>query len=219
MTNLQMIYKPRLQLALDQPLSDGLAILDSVHSFVNIIEIGTPLIFQEGMHAVKVLREAYPKHQILGDLKIMDAGALEADIAFNVGADIVTVLALASDKTILSAVGSAKVKQKQVMADMIQVENLVERAKQILKLGVNILCVHTAYDLQSSVETPYKDLQLLRNEFPEAKIAIAGGVTLEKLDAILPFEPDTVVVGGAICNAANPSKTAKAIQEKLSATK
>lgn len=214
-----MLTKPSLQLALDQSLPVGSTVLESVHPYIDTIEVGTPLIFQEGIKAVQVLREGYPKHQILADLKIMDAGELEAEIAFNAGADIVTIIALASDETIQGAVKSARAKQKRVMADMIQVPNLVERAEQLFQLGVDTVCVHTAYDLQSSVATPYKDLQLLRNAFPEAGLAIAGGVALEKLDAILPFKPNTVVVGGAICNAVDPVETAQAIQERLGKAK
>ena len=42
-----------LQVALDRELSAALEILEKASAFVDIIEIGTPLIFREGMHAVR----------------------------------------------------------------------------------------------------------------------------------------------------------------------
>ncbi len=207
--------QPQLQLALDDSVENGLKVLQDVHLFIDIIEVGTPLIYQEGMFGVDAIRKQYPNHLLLADLKIMDAGALEADIAFQAGADIVTVLGLASDSTIQGVVKSAAEYGKKVMVDMIQVVNIVERAKKLLNLSVDILCLHTAYDLQATVETPYKDLELLRNTLPHAALAIAGGVTLEKVDTILEHQPSIVVVGGGICKADNPYEISKAIQEKL----
>ncbi len=210
-----MSFLPQLQLALDLPIADSFAVLEAVHAYIDIIEVGTPLIYREGMSVVRSLRAAYPEHKIVADLKIMDAGALEADIAFDAGADVVTVLALAADKTIEAAVMSAKSKGKSIMVDMIQVPNLVERAEGLGSLGVNHLCVHTAYDLQAVVATPYEALQVLREAFRDNKLAIAGGVNLKNLATILPFKPDTIIVGGAICNAENPAEVAKAMHEKI----
>ena len=50
----------QLQLALDGTLANGLHILQQVHSYVDIIEVGTPLIFREGMNAVRVIHDLYP---------------------------------------------------------------------------------------------------------------------------------------------------------------
>ena len=49
---------------------------------------------------------------------------MEASLAFQAGVDIVTVLGLAPDSTILGALESARTYQKQVMLDMMQVQDL-----------------------------------------------------------------------------------------------
>lgn len=213
-----MSFLPQLQLALDLPMTDSFAVLEAVHEYIDSIEVGTPLVYQEGMQVVRSLRAAYPEHRLVVDLKIMDAGALEADIAFEAGADVVTVLALASDKTIQGAIKSAKAKAKSVMVDMIQVPNLLERAESLVSLGVEHLCVHTAYDLQAVVATPYQALQVLRERFATTHLGIAGGVNLSNLDAILPFKPNSIIVGSAISKAENPAEVAKAMHEKLRKT-
>ena len=173
-----------LQLALDGDMSSALDILERVHPFIDIAEVGTPLVFREGVNAVRQIRAAFPKLTLVADLKIMDAGEAEADIAFSVGADRVTVMALASDATITGALTSARRHQKQVMIDMMQVTDPLARAKQLLALGCDLLCLHTAHDLQSAQASPYAQLAQLRAALPAAGLAIAGGVKLLTLDHI-----------------------------------
>jgi 3-hexulose-6-phosphate synthase len=205
----------KLQIALDGDYLSTLAILSQVDAFIDIAEIGTPLIYREGMRAVRHIRETYPDLMLLADLKIMDAGEEEAQIAFEAGADIVTVLGVTNNSTIRGAVKSAQKHQGQLMVDMMQVDNPIERSRQLLEMGCDILCVHTAYDLQSSQESPYLELQKLREHLPTFKLAIAGGVNLSKLDDILPYSPDIIVVGGAITGADNPADTARQLYERI----
>ncbi len=205
----------KLQVALDGDLESALAILAEVHPFIDIVEIGTPLIYREGMRAVRQIREIYPNLLLLADLKIMDAGEEEAHIAFEAGADIVTVLGVTNDSTIRGAVTSARQHQGQIMVDMMQVANKVERATQLLKMGCDVLCVHTAFDLQSTHESPYLELQELKEHLSSAKLAIAGGVNLAKLDDILPYQPDIIVVGGSITNSDHPAENARQLYERI----
>ena len=125
-----------LQLALDGELNQAVAILEQAHSFIDIAEVGTPLVFREGMAAVHCLRAAYPQLRLVADLKIMDAGEAEANIAFSAGADFVTVMAVASDATIQGAVKSAREEGKQVMVDMMQVDDPAQRACQLFGSGL-----------------------------------------------------------------------------------
>ncbi|HYE99950.1 MAG TPA: orotidine 5'-phosphate decarboxylase / HUMPS family protein, partial [Planctomycetota bacterium] len=70
--------KPRVQLSLDlQTLQDALPTAEiAVKAGVDWLEVGTPLILGEGLHAVRALHERYPNHPIIADLKTMDAGYL-----------------------------------------------------------------------------------------------------------------------------------------------
>jgi 3-hexulose-6-phosphate synthase len=205
----------KLQMALDGDWTDSRAVLAQVHQHIDIAEIGTPLIFREGMNTVRFLRAAYPHLALLADLKIMDGGEHEAAIAFEAGADLVTVLGGAHDNTVRGAVAAARRFGKQIMVDMLQVSQLVERARELLTLGVDYLCVHTAYDLQHSGETPLADLQALRTALPNAPLAAAGGIKLETLGAVLACQPQIVVVGGAITRAAQPAEVAGVLRERI----
>lgn len=206
---------PKLQIALDGDLPSTLTILSQVRPYIDIAEIGTPLIYREGMLAVRQIRATYPDLMLLADLKIMDAGEEEATIAFEAGANIVTVLGVTNDNTIQGAVNSARQHKGQLMVDMMQVDNMIDRSVQLLDRGCDVLCVHTAYDLQSSHESPYVELQGLRKHLPSARLAIAGGVNFSKLDDILPYDPDIIVVGGAITQADNPATNAQQLYERI----
>ena len=206
-----------LQLAFDGELNQAVAILEQAHSFIDIAEVGTPLVFREGMAAVHCLRAAYPQLRLVADLKIMDAGEAEANIAFSAGADVVTVMAVASDATIQGAVKSAHEGGKQVMVDMMQVDDSAQRACQLLDLGCDLLCLHTAHDLQAAQGSPFAQLAQLREALPDVQLAIAGGVKLPTLEQILPLAPQVIIVGSAITGAANPRWAAQQFQERIQA--
>jgi len=93
----------KLQVAFDIQNSDEVHKLVEINGdLIDIVEIGTPLIMKEGLKSVQKIKKEYPNQTVLADLKIMDAGLLEAQIGFDAGADIVTVLGLASKKTLTS---------------------------------------------------------------------------------------------------------------------
>lgn len=115
----------------------------------------------------------------------MDAGEYEADKCFEAGADIVTVLGVSNDETIKGVVSSSKRHNGKVMADMIAVKDLVERTKQIDKMGVDYICVHTAFDIQGLGNDPLEELKIVNNVINNAKSAVAGGVKLETINDIV----------------------------------
>ena len=66
----------KLQIALDfLELEDALRIAREVIDYIDIVEIGTPLILREGLKAVREAKKNFPQKIILADLKIADAGA------------------------------------------------------------------------------------------------------------------------------------------------
>ncbi len=203
----------RIQLALDGPLDAVLPVLAQVHPYVDIVEAGTPLIYREGLHALRHLRQIAPDRLLMADLKIMDAGQLEADLAFEAGADMVTVLGVANDATVRGAAASARAYGKLLVADMMQVADVAGRGRELLVMGCDYLCVHSSFDARAA--SPLHNLEVLRAELPDAPLAVAGGVGVHNLDAIRPLSPAIVVVGGSITAASDPAAAAQAIREML----
>ncbi|MDE2776447.1 MAG: orotidine 5'-phosphate decarboxylase [Chloroflexota bacterium] len=205
----------RLQIALDGELASALEILAAAQPYIDVAEVGTPLVFREGMGAVRRIRDLYPQLTLVADLKIMDAGEAEADIAFGAGADIVTVMAVAADATIAGALSSARKRGKQVMVDMMQVAEPGARARELAALGCDLLCLHTAHDQQAALGSPFADLAALKEALPRTALAIAGGVQLPALKQILPLKPQMIIVGSAIAGAADPRAIAKQFHERI----
>ena len=108
----------KLQVAIDLLTTEAaLELAGKVAEHVDIIELGTPLIKAEGLSVITAVKNAHPEKIVFADLKTMDAGELEADIAFKAGADLVTVLGSADDSTIAGAVKAAKAHNKGVVVD------------------------------------------------------------------------------------------------------
>lgn len=140
----------KLQVAVDLlTTADALTLTNKVAPYVDIIELGTPLIKAEGLRAISAIKAAHPDKEVFADLKTADAGFLEADIAFTAGADIVTVLGSAGDATIKGAVEAGQKHGKKVVADLIGVVNRVERAREVVKLGVSFVEIHAGLDEQA----------------------------------------------------------------------
>ena len=112
---------------------DALALAGKVAAHVDIIELGTPLIKAAGLSAITAIKAAHPDKIVFADLKTMDAGELEADIAFSAGADLVTVLGVAGDSTIAGAVKAAQKHGKGIVVDLIGVADKSARARDAFR--------------------------------------------------------------------------------------
>lgn len=204
----------KLQLALDMfPIEEAAALARQVGDQVDIIEVGTPFIVKEGMAAVRAICEACPGKTVLADVKIMDGGKPEATYAFEAGAGIVTVLAVAEDETIRNVVQVAKQYGRQVMADMIAVRDFEKRAVEVDSFEVDYICVHTAFDVQHTGQSPLEELKVLQSVIRNAKPAVAGGIKMETLAETVALAPEIIVVGGAISGAPDPAEAARKMCE------
>jgi 3-hexulose-6-phosphate synthase len=206
----------QLQLALDLvDIPGAIEVVKAVEPYVDIVEIGTPIVINEGLHAVKALKEAYPGMTVLADLKVMDAGGYEVMKASEAGADIITVLGVSSDSTISGAVEEARKQGKKVMVDMINVVDIAARAAEIDALGVDYICVHSGYDHQAEGKNSFEDLATIKNVVKQAKTAVAGGIKLDTLPEAIKANPDLVIVGGGITGAADMAAAASAMQKLI----
>ncbi len=205
-----------LQLALDLVnIPEAIELVKEVEDHIDIVEIGTPVVLNEGLHAVKAVKEAFPNLKVLADLKIMDAAGYEVMKASEAGADIVTILGTAEDMSIKGAVEEAKKQGKKILVDMIAVKDLAGRAKEVDAMGVDYICVHTGYDLQAVGKNSFEDLQTIKGVVKHAKTAIAGGIKLDTLPEVIKVQPDLVIVGGGITGQADKKAAAAKMQQMI----
>lgn len=200
----------KLQLAIDLlNKEDAVKLAQEVEEFVDIVEIGTPIVINEGLPSVKLMRESVNDAQVLADLKIMDAAGYEVSQAVDFGADIVTILGVAEDSSIKSAIEEAHKNGKELLVDMIAVQNLEKRAIELDEMGADYIAVHTGYDLQAEGQSPLESLRTVKSVIKNSKVAVAGGIKPETIKSVADENPDLIIVGGGIANAENPREAAK----------
>ncbi|MCG7341587.1 3-hexulose-6-phosphate synthase [Staphylococcus auricularis] len=199
-----------LQLAIDLLNKEEAAELaNKVKDYVDIVEIGTPIVINEGLPAVQHLNDNIDGVKVLADLKIMDAADYEVSQAVKFGADVVTILGVAEDASIKAAVEEAHKNGKELLVDMIAVQDLETRAKELDEMGADYIAVHTGYDLQAQGVSPLDSLKTVKSVIKNSKVAVAGGIKPDTIEEVAAKNPDLVIVGGGIANADDPVEAAK----------
>jgi len=207
---------PVLQVALDViQLRRALEIAkEAVEGGADWIEAGTPLIKSEGMNAIRALRKEFPKRKIVADLKTMDVGGVEVEMAAKSGADVVIVLGVSSNTTIKDAIRAARNFGCEIMVDLINHPSPVKRAKEVESMGADYICVHIGVDAQMLGRNP---LDILREVSSAANIpiAVAGGINEESAAEMVENGAEIIIVGGAITKAPSAKEAARRIKEAI----
>src|SRR6266702_1400531 len=167
--------EPVLQVALDHMHLKRalLAATEATEGGADWLEAGTPLIKSEGIEVVRQLKKSFAGNTIVADLKTMDTGAFEVEIAVKAGADGVTVMGVSDDATILEAVKAARRYGAKIMVDLMRVADKPMRAKELEALGVDYLNMHVSIDEQMIAQSPLQELKAV------ASIVIVGGAIIK----------------------------------------
>ncbi|CEG12832.1 3-hexulose-6-phosphate synthase [groundwater metagenome] len=207
--------KAKLQLALDfVELERAINIAKEAENFVDIIEVGTPLIKSEGMNAVRKFRKDFPDKEICADMKTMDAGRTEVEMAAKAGADIVGILGASDYSMLFECLKAGRNYGCKIMVDMLNVENLMEKAKKIQEFAPEAyICVHLGIDQQM------KGMKISREVEKLAKaginnIAVAGGINSENVGELAKF-CTLIIVGAAITKSRNVAESAGKLKEAI----
>lgn len=203
----------KIQIALDlTSLEDARAIMKDVYGYIDIVEIGM-LFSYVGYEGYHVLKQEFPNVEYLIDQKVTDGGYFCTLEAAKHGAQYITVVGATDIETVASAMKASKETGVKVVIDMLGVENLYEKTKQLDDLGVHYINIHTPADLQAQGKTPFENLRLLNSIIKNSKVAVAGGINTENIINILPYHPDIVIIGGALIKSENRREYAKKLKK------
>jgi len=209
--------RPVLQVALDLmhlKRAETIAV-EAVIGGADWIEVGTPLLKSEGMDAVRAMRRLFPGKTVVADMKTMDVGGAEVEMAAKAGADVISVLGMADDGTIGEAVLTARQYGAKVMVDLIGADDVVARAKRAEGLGASYICLHVGVDEQMKANAPpMSALRALASEL-NVPIAAAGGLTAVTAKAAVEAGASIIVIGGAIIKAEDVTTAAQTMKRAI----
>ncbi|MEA3255803.1 MAG: 3-hexulose-6-phosphate synthase [Candidatus Altiarchaeota archaeon] len=208
--------KPVLQVALDfLNLKRAVKVAEeSVAGGVDWIEVGTPLIKSEGLDSVREIKRLFPDHKIVADMKVMDTGRMEVEAAAKAGADIAIVLGVADDGTIREAVEAGRNYGCGIMVDLMDVKDMVKRAKEVESLGVDYVCIHLGIDQQMTGLDVISGLSKVSREI-NISLAVAGGINSETAVKAVNSGARVIIVGGAITKAGDAEEATRLIKNSI----
>src|SRR3972149_9588746 len=159
---------PYLQISLDNPdLEKAKKVIAQLPGSDRIIiEVGTPLIKRYGTRVMNDLRQTSKDAFMVADLKTLDVGKVEVDIAYEDTADAVVASGLAPPETLDAFVHEAKRLGIYGIVDMLNVEDPVGKLKQ-LKEFPDVVILHRGIDQESGRTSGLERIKMLRQSFRE----------------------------------------------------
>jgi bifunctional enzyme Fae/Hps len=205
---------PYLQVALDNPnIESILRVVSGIPNNDNIIlEAGTPLIKRYGVGVIKKIREASKDSFIIADLKTMDVGKVEVDMAFDETANAVCCAGAASSATIDDFVYEARRMGVYSFLDVMQVDDPVAKLKGLKRLPDGVI-IHRAIDVeQRGVEYGWSVIPKIREVFTDKRllISVAGGIRPNTAQIALDAGADILIVGRYITQSRDVERSVRA---------
>ena len=189
---------PYLQISLDAPSVENAKkiIAQLPGSDRIIVEVGTPLIKRYGTRVISELRKDAKDTFMVADLKTLDVGKVEADIAYEDTADAVVAAGLAPPETLDAFTHEAKRLGIYAVIDMLNVEDVLGKL-QSLKEFPDVVILHRGIDQETGRSSGLERIQIIRQAFPNKKylIAVAGGIVPETAKEALDKGADILIVG------------------------
>jgi 3-dehydro-L-gulonate-6-phosphate decarboxylase len=203
---------PQLQIALDYiSLPPALVMAALVAPEVDIIEIGTPLCKAAGIDAIHAIREICPDKLILADFKTPDVGGLEAAMAFDAGADMITVIGGAAIATVEQAYAVSREYGKEMLMELTGVRDILARATEWRQIGIDRIVYHREWDAQSAGrEWSEEDKIIIRQLIDMGyKVTVTGGLTIDLLPFFADLPASVLICGRGIREDPDPRGAAR----------
>lgn len=213
--------KPKIQLALDlTDLNEAIRVAEEAYSEVDIIEVGTVLAIESGLDSVRKLREKIPNAKILADIRIIKAGGKLSKMAFEAGADIVTIISDATKETFEAVINEKKkFTDKDVLIE-INDSYTDEMLNYWKKSGLTHIIYHRGSEITTTNdewnEQDFNEIKRLNKE--GFKVYVTGGIGLEEIKLFEKTPVECFIIGRTIAQSEDVKKKAKEFKEKINNT-
>lgn len=194
-------------------LADALAIAKTVAPFGDILEVGTLLLYSEGVKAVSAFKKEFPDKKIFVDTKISDRAEEVVSLFCKSGADIISVLAGTSNETITAATQAAHQCNVKIALDLIDAYSMGQSARDAETLDVDQILFHRSHE-DGHVSAILDEWDNVRGN-SKLPIYASGRIQRGNIEKLLPLKPQGVIIGRAIVNAKDPAAEAQFFYELL----
>jgi len=184
---------------------------------VQWLEAGHVLIKAVGVQIVTKLKERHPQCVVIADMKTMDMGAEEAEVAARAGADLVMVCGAASDGVVEAAVSTARKHGVRITCSLMGVRDQFSRATQLDRMGVDFILAHRGIDDTFDWFSPDR-MEVLKQLAANIKtpLAIGGGINEANFPLVKELGFSVIISGRGITEADDPGQAAKHLPESAS---
>lgn len=207
---------PYLQIALDIPdLRRNKKIIASLPKSDRIIlEMGTPLIKRYGTKVISEMREDARDLFFVADLKTLDVGKVEVDLAYEETADAVVAVGLAPVETLNAFIHEAKRLGIYAVVDLLNMQDPIRKLR-MLKEFPDIVILHRGIDQETGRTLGLELIEELRQAFEDRKflIAVAGGIVPETAKEALQKGADILIVGRFVTQSKDVERAARELLE------
>ncbi len=209
---------PYLQIALDIPdLERTKRIISEVPRSDRVIyEAGTPLIKKYGASVIQELRQVAKDVFIVADLKTLDVGQVEVDLAFEETADAVVASGLASRDTLDKFIYEARRLGIYAIIDMMDVADPMKILESLKELP-DVIILHRGIDEERVGKTRWELIKEIKTKFKNWKllVAVAGGVEPSTVTAAMKAGADILIVGRYITQSKDVEHAAKEFLDQI----
>ena len=155
---------------------------------------------------------------MLADFKTPDVGGLEAQLAFDAGADFVSIIGGATLATVKEALKVANQRPgKEIVMECTGVRDILGMAREWKEIGVTRLVYHREWDAQAAgrewQDEDRRQIQEIINM--GYKVTVTGGLTPELIPFFAGLDVSVFICGRAIHQASDPRAAARKMRDTI----
>jgi len=194
-------------------LNHAMEIASKTAIFADIIEVGSLLIFKEGINAIKTFKNSFPRKPLFANVKISENVQASVELIANAGATMVSVLGGIPQNTIKKAVEMARKLDVQIVLDVFDMQTAGQIALDSKALGIDAILLHQPphpFDI-TDFTSHWHNVQA-NTELP---IFITGNIDRSNINYIKNLKPTCIAIGSGITKADNPVHEAQFFKSNL----
>lgn len=195
-------------------LEQALEVAKKTAHHADILEVGSLLIYKEGINAIKQFKINFPQKQIFANTKISENIQSAITLFAQAGANIISILAGIPHNTIKKAAEEAKKLDLSLVLDVIDIPNASQISLDAKQLGIDIILIH-----QPSIENdPIEFASQIQSIQANTKIPIfiTGRIDRHNIQQIINLKTQGIAIGSAIIKSDNPQQEAQYFKSLIS---